>query len=336
MLPAGQMIDRYVVEAELGRGACAVVYRVRHTRLGSRHALKLLAHPPEALKTRLDLEGQIQARLRHPNIVAVTDVIVHSGMPGLVMDCIDGPDLGEWIATAQPDPDTAEAIFRGILAGLEHAHQLGVIHRDLKPNNVLLEIFGTAPVPRITDFGIAKDLDSSVNLTRTSVSMGTPRYMAPEQWRDSKNVDERADLFSMGSLLYEMVCGEPAFPQDNLPDIYAAVSSEGYIDPRTHRPDCPDNLYAAIVACLRPTPAERVPTCEVLRAILDGEPWTPPHLTVVPTHKLDETFFIHEDVPRRRPWFRAAVVTLLLGAVGIFAANTFHHQEPVVPSPPTV
>lgn len=145
----------------------------------------------------------------------------------------------------------AERIFRGILAGLAHAHNLGVVHRDLKPSNVLLDNSGTLPIPRITDFGIAKVMDSGKNLTRTSASMGTPRYMAPEQWRDSKSVDPRADIFSMGSMLYELICHQSAFPADNIPDIYSAVASERYIDPREHCLDCPEHIYTAIVGCLR-------------------------------------------------------------------------------------
>src|SRR5687768_13858957 len=114
MLTAGQIIDRYRVEAELGRGACAVVYRVRHTMLGSLHALKLLQEAPTSLQQRLVQEGQIQATMRHPNVVAVTDIVDVEGVPGLIVEYIEGPSLEQWLRDHRPDLVEAEALFRDI------------------------------------------------------------------------------------------------------------------------------------------------------------------------------------------------------------------------------
>ena len=282
MLSSGQIIDRYEVLEELGQGACAVVYRVRHTRLGSDHALKLLLRAPTALRARLEREGQIQARLRHPNIVPVTDVVDFNGMTCLIMDCVAGPDLDAWCRSHRPDLAVSEQLFRGILSGLTHAHRLGIIHRDLKPSNVLIDTVNDQPLPRISDFGIAKEVENEVALTRSRASMGTPRYMAPEQWRDSRSVDARADIFSMGCMLYELISGQAAFPADNLPDIYAAASTGTYTDPGALLPTCPPHLRAAILGCLQPDPQRRIPDCDALLRVLDGKPWALPAPTLAP------------------------------------------------------
>lgn len=156
LLTAGQRIERYEVEALLGAGGMAVVYRVRHTSLGSLHALKVLTHAAPGVARRLMQEGRVQSSLRHRHVVTVTE-------------------------------------------GVAAAHQAGLVHRDLKPGNVLTDTSGPALTAKVADFGIAKLhlADRSVALTGTRVALGTPSYVAPEQILDSKRVDARADLFSL-------------------------------------------------------------------------------------------------------------------------------------------
>ncbi len=272
-LQIGQQIDRYIVEAILGEGACGVVYRVRHARLGSQHALKVLLRTPRAMQIRLAQEGQIQAGLRHPNIVPVTDIIDINGTPGLIAEYIDGSDLDEWRRLNRPSPEAAERIFRQLLAGLAYAHSHGIIHRDLKPSNILVAHIDGEPVARITDFGIAKVLsEDSPELTRSQASMGSPRYMPPEQWRSSRDVDVRADVFAMGCILYELLCGQPAFDGDNLPDIFQAAAAERYTDPEMLCDGISPALRATIIGCLRADREQRLPDCAAVLRSLNSTP----------------------------------------------------------------
>ena len=184
MLSPGDKVERYRVEALVGEGGMAVVYRVRHETLGSLHALKVLTFTSSRIRSRIVLEGRIQAQLRHPNIVPVTDVLEVNGSPALVMAYVEGPTLEEWIHGNSPVVlDQAEKLFDGIVAGIAEAHANHLVHRDLKPANVLLADTSRGLVPRITDFGIAKALapvSDSGDQTRSGVAMGTPAYMAPE------------------------------------------------------------------------------------------------------------------------------------------------------------
>jgi len=269
-LQTGAEIERYVVESELGRGGMAVVYRVRHARLGSHHALKLLSLTSRSLQERLLQEGQLQATLRHPNIVAVTDVLDVEGQPGLVMELVEGPTLEDWLLTRRPSYDQAERLFRGVLSAVEAAHAKDLVHRDLKPANVLLAPYSGELVPKVADFGLAKALAeaSSRPGTRSGVSMGTPKYMAPEQIRDAGGVDARADLFSLGAILYELVTGRPPFDGPDVLSVFNAVAS-GSFAPLPD--DVPEHLARAVRGCLVVDPRGRIPDCATLRAVLDGD-----------------------------------------------------------------
>jgi serine/threonine-protein kinase len=146
-LAPGEIIDRYTVLSLLGEGGMAAVYAVRHNTLGSRHALKLLKIENEGIQRRLVAEGQVQASLRHPNIVSVTDVLIVDGQIGLLMEHIDGPALDAWLREHRPSQKDALALFRGILAGVSRAHRAGLVHRDLKPGNVLLDSADGLTIP---------------------------------------------------------------------------------------------------------------------------------------------------------------------------------------------
>jgi serine/threonine-protein kinase len=216
MLAPGQRVDRYEVEALVGQGGLAEVYRVRHTELGSVHALKILLFRKKSLDERLLLEGRIQAQLRHPNVVAVTDVVRHDGQVGLLMEYVDHISLDELIEQRGwlPLPEALE-LFAPVLAGVHAAHAAGVLHRDLKPANIMLARTAGGLVPKVADFGIAKVVDDDmVGSTREGTAMGTPGYMAPEQVLDAKTVDVRTDVFALGAILYELLTGRRAFADD--------------------------------------------------------------------------------------------------------------------------
>lgn len=272
-LASGDALERYVVECEIGRGGMAVVYRVRHTTLGVRHALKVLSIPGEGVQSRLLQEGRVQAAVRHPNIVAVFDVLDVRGAPGLLMEYVDGPAL-DWALADGLSVDEAERLFRGVLAGVHHAHENGLIHRDLKPANVLLAQGDGGRIPKVTDFGLAKVLQNepSMRATRSNVAMGTPDYMAPEQIRDAAGVDRRADVFALGVILYELVCGRRPFEGPDTLTILNAIVAGAYTPPEMIAPDLPPRIVDAIHGCLQVQRDWRLPDCEAVLAVLDGHP----------------------------------------------------------------
>ncbi len=272
VLQLGTMVERYEVLGLLGQGGLARVYRVRHTQLGTIHALKLLSLSREGMAERLLLEGRIQAQLRHPNIVNVSDVVQFEGQPGLVIEFVGGPTLEDWLRIEGP-PSIEEAleIFAQIVAAVRAAHQIGVLHRDLKPANVLLEKQASGKfVPKVADFGIAKvamGLSTSreaMSRTQNGVAMGTPGYMAPEQFNDAASADARADVFSLGTILYELLTGAQAFAEASLLDTLNAVAHGKYRPLPELNPHVPSHVADAVQRAVSPDPANRFPDCEAL------------------------------------------------------------------------
>ncbi len=337
-LSTGDRLERYEILGELGSGGTARVYRARHVELGTFHAIKLLQLSVPGLHERLLSEGRIQATLKHPNVVAVTDVVRHGEAPALVMELIDGPSLDGLIARYQPSLPQVDAIAAGLLAGLRAAHAAGLVHRDLKPANVLIAVEHGRVVPKIADFGLARALDGALGElggshgTRAGVAMGTPAFLAPEQFRDAKSADQRADLFSVGALLYELCSGTPAFRGDNLMELYQRTSTGGYRPLREVAPAVPERMVRAVDAALRPDPTDRPATAEALLALwLDGsvvsdDAWEEAHLRLVrslaPRTKLAEgtgtaTGEVAVEVPRPAPRPTSAARTR--GALGLLA-----------------
>ncbi|TVQ89192.1 MAG: serine/threonine protein kinase [Deltaproteobacteria bacterium] len=270
----GQVIHgRYEIERTLASGGMATVYVARHIALGSQHAVKLLHLPSPEIRERLLLEGRLQARLRHPNIVVVTDILDVDHAPALVMELVEGPALDEWLDEHRPTLDEAEKIFMGILAGVDHAHKHGVVHRDLKPANVLLAPMPGGFQPKVADFGIAKVVEEVLEQksgrlrTRTGLGMGTPCYMAPEQTHAS-TVGPAADVFALGAILYELALGRRAFQGESYVDILAAARDGQYDDPADVQPDLPLRVVQAIRGALAPSLDERIADCTTLVRVL--------------------------------------------------------------------
>jgi serine/threonine-protein kinase len=267
ILEAGETIGRFVIEGVLGEGALAVVYRVRHKNLGTQHALKVLKVPHDIVVERLMNEGRAQATLQHENVVSVTDIVDIDGAPGLLMEYVEGTTLKDVLRHGRLSLRQAASVGRGLLAGVSAAHRAGLIHRDLKPANILMQIRGKRMVPKITDFGLVKALggDPGGSLeTRTGIVLGTPHYMAPEQFDDARNVDQRADVFSVGVILYELVTGQRPYTGSGLLDIMNAAMKGDYPPLEELCPDLPDGMQLAIESALQAERDERVGNCEVL------------------------------------------------------------------------
>ncbi len=274
ILEPGQEIEKYVVEGILGEGGMASVYRVRHKTLGSMYALKVLSIPSRTVRKRMLQEGRIQATILSSNVVQVVDVLDINGMMGLLMEYVKGPSLDEFLKENTLQLDEALAIFGGILSGVEVAHKKGLIHRDLKPANVLLHLADDGLYPKVTDFGIAKSGESAdpVDVTRPGSTMGTPSYMSPEQIQDASRVDLRADIWSLGCILYELITGLRAFPGESILDILNSVVRGEMKDPTDLVDHIPQQVLDAINGSMVMNPDDRIPDCATFAAILAGKP----------------------------------------------------------------
>ena len=265
MLQPGDIVGRRRVELVLGEGGAATVYRVRHTVLGTLHALKVLhvVHPD--LRERLLEEGRIQARLRHPHILSVHDVLTVSESPALLMDFVAGGTLASRLSGSGMDRETALARFIEVVEGVAHAHADGVLHRDLHPGNVLLDDSSGSEIAVVSDFGIARVLDEgSARRTRTGVAMGTPAYMAPEQAAGSKDTDARADIFSLGVMLYRLMTGRLPFEDEDAVAALLAAREGRWMPPGDLVPDLSPALCRVIERSLAPDPADRWLDCTAL------------------------------------------------------------------------
>jgi len=251
MLATHSVVERFTVLRVLGAGAMATVYLVRHNQLGSLHALKVLREPSGRLLRRLLREGRSQGALRHPNVVSVNDIVSVQGQPGLVMEFVEGPTLREWMGTRPLPLEQVDDLARGILAGVAAVHRQGMVHRDLKPGNVLLQIAHDRLMPRVTDFGLVKvlaDAEGDGPRTRTGAILGTPAYMAPEQLRAAGAVDARADVFSVGVLLHRLVTGRLARTDGGAPVVELG-------------PEVPSRMVGTIAAALQVEAAARPADC---------------------------------------------------------------------------
>lgn len=264
MLQPNDVVDRYVVEEILGQGGMALVYRVRHQQLGTLHALKILSIEAGGAQRRLLAEGRAQAQLDHPNAVAVSDVIEVDGRAALVMEYLEGGSLEDWLLT-DPTPAARLKVFAQICDAVAAAHQRGWVHRDLKPANVLMKPTDRGPVPKVADFGIVKLVGEPGTRTgtRSGSMMGTPGYMAPEQIDDASSVDARADVFSLGCLLYWILTGKPAFEGDTALELLGNVASD------RHRHLPANHAQRDLVErCLARRPADRPADAAVVLELL--------------------------------------------------------------------
>ncbi|MED5372110.1 MAG: serine/threonine-protein kinase [Myxococcota bacterium] len=277
MLSAGAKLGRYKVIRAIGRGAMATVYAAQHVELGSFHAIKVMNLTSPHLISRVLQEGRIQAGMRHPNVVPVTDVLRIGGVPALVMDLVDGPGLDLWLETETPTLLQVDSLARDLLSGVGAAHGQDRIHRDLKPGNILLEVQGDRVVARVTDFGLAKVLDSGgMARSHTGVVMGTPAFMAPEQFRDSKAVDKRADVFALGAMIYQLLAGKPPFKAPDIIAQFRRIEEQNHLRLDALLPHLPPEMTEPVHAALSFDPADRPPDARAMLEAWCGDRSLPP------------------------------------------------------------
>lgn len=272
MLAKGATVGAYIIEGPLGSGGMATVYRVRHSVLGSEHALKILRADlvkSAQIRARFLDEGRLLAQLRHPGLVRVTDIVSEPDLAALVMDLMVGQSLADVLARGPLSVTQAAGIALQVLAALDHIHAHDIVHRDLKPSNLFVTPAADGRVTvRVLDFGIAKV--SGQDRTRSQATMGTYAYMSPEQIRNPASVDRRSDLFAMGAVIYEMVTGEPAFTGDTDYETMQRVVDAAYTPVSAHLDSVPAALTEAIGTALQRDPADRFADARAFAATLRG------------------------------------------------------------------
>ncbi len=263
------VVDGYTIVSELGRGGMGVVYKARDLRLDRFVALKMM-HPEgpnrEQVVVRMLTEARAAAHLQHPNLVPIYEVRECDGCPVLVFEYVDGGTLAERIARQPIDPDIAAHMMETLAKVLAYAHSRGIVHRDLKPANILIAQDGTL---KVSDFGLARQLDDDKRQTKSGMLIGTPGYMAPEQ--ASGNLGQlgpAADIHGLGAILYEMLSGQPAFRGTSILETLEMVRTQDPVSPRRLRRSVPRDLETICLKCLRKNPDERYLSASLLSAEL--------------------------------------------------------------------
>ena len=276
--------EHYLIEAELGRGGMAAVYGALDLRLNRKVAIKVL--PPEhafndAVRSRFVREAQMAARLSHPNIVPIYAVDEKDGLVYFVMALVDGESLASRLRDGVRMPtDEVRAIVSSVADALGYAHTQGVVHRDIKPDNILLD--RATQRPMVTDFGIARAAAEEHRLTVTGMAVGTPAYMSPEQAMGEREVDGRSDIYSLGIVAYQMLAGETPFKANNTPSMLMKHVSAPLPPLMARRPDGPADLVRAVERSLAKRPEDRWRTAAEMREAILGRRDVPPASGVPP------------------------------------------------------
>jgi WD40 repeat protein/tetratricopeptide (TPR) repeat protein len=264
-------VPGYEIIQELGRGGMGVVYWAWQSGLNRTVALKMIlagGHAgPEAL-ARFRTEAEAVARLQHANIIQIHDIGEHDGRPYMALEYIDGGSLAEALNGTPWPARRAAALVETLARAIHHAHQQGIVHRDLTPGNVLMTKAGQ---PRITDFGLAKLLvGGGPTLTETGMILGTPSYMAPEQAAgQAKAIGPATDVYALGAVLYELLSGRPPFKAETPLETLQQVQSQQPVSPSRLQPKLPRDLVTMCLKCLQKEPAKRYASAEALAEDLD-------------------------------------------------------------------
>jgi serine/threonine-protein kinase len=333
---------KYRIESVIGEGGMGAVFAATHTVTEKRVALKWMRPDlvgQHGAVQRFMREAQAAGRLNHPNVVDIYDIGEHDGSPFLVMEYLQGEPLGAALERSLLSPQQVVRYLIPAMRGVSAAHARGVVHRDLKPDNIFLckNADGSDREPKVLDFGISKvtSADGALNprLTRTGAVMGTPYYMSPEQLRDAAEIDERTDVYAFGVILYEALTGRVPFDAENYSALILEIATGTPKRPRQLRPEIPEGLERIVLKAMARDPDDRYANVDGLGRALEpysrtssraprkdrkdkdqDEPIEPQRASLSVT-----TPFVSDsplETSRRRPWLGAAAAVLLALAGG--------------------
>lgn len=273
---AGRQLGRYQIVEEIGRGGMGQVYKVHDTELRRVVALKTMMFSGDNTREaeRFLREARVTAALRHPHIVTLYDFGCIDGTHFFTMELLTGGSLQKWIKKETHSPKQTVEVMLQVVSAVEYAHAQGVIHRDLKPGNIMFDSLGAA---KVMDFGLAKVAQASKRLSRTGHIIGTLEYMPPEQVEGrSSLIDERSDVYSLGAILYEMLTGRPPFANKGYASLLAQITTKDASVPTRVRRRVPRALEDICICCLHKEKASRYQSARELREdierFLRGEP----------------------------------------------------------------
>ena len=311
----------------IGRGGFAEVFEVVDTDLQRRLAVKVLRSDlPWSVGTitRFKQESRAIARLNHPNTVPIHFVGEGEGLVYYAMPYLEGRTVTEVLRAEGPlSADYALRIVEPILDALQHAHDHGLVHRDVKPDNILLE--SATGRPLLVDFGIVKYLDGPAHLTESGFIVGTPLYMSPEQALGSQSVDARSDVYGMGAVLFQLLTGAPPFEGTDSQEIVGRHIREPVSSASLSRDNVPPWISAIVLRCMAKHPDDRYPTAravlEAIRAGRAGAAADPVGLLPRADESPTETMAVAKGRPAPRPWMAGAAAAALVGAVLVFSGS---------------
>lgn len=329
-----KVLDNYELLEPIGKGGMAMVFKARHLETGAIVAIKVLSRrcqDPVVLR-RFEQEFHAAHRLSHPNIVQAIEFCNTNSRTYLVMEYVDGESLGDRIARDGPMPE-AEAVRIIVQAaqGVQYAHEQGVIHRDIKPDNLLLTPDGQV---KLTDLGLAKTLFSPEDLTQTGSGLGTPHFMAPEQFRDAKHADARCDIYGLAATLYMMVTGKLPFGQCSPMECWLKKNKHELEPPRAIVPTLSKRTEFAINRAMATAPENRPATLRAFVLDLAGRT-KPTHRNAVGdtskpifvsyTNHENQVYFTKQTVETLRRWIRSGLLNNACNVRGSWKPDGPYH-----------
>lgn len=325
--PTLPTIPGYRIDAVLGRGGMGVVYLAHQIGIDRPVALKMVLSGIHSSRTLLDrflAEAKAVGRLKHENIVQIFDSGWHENLPYFSLEFVDGPPLSQKIGAEPMDPVEAARLVAPLADALQYAHSQGIVHRDVKPGNVLLTSQG---VPKLADFGLAKQLEDNSDLSRTGDVIGTPGYMAPEQARGQTDITGSVDIYGLGGLLYCALTGRPPFMAAKSVDTIIQVLEQEPVTPSRLQPGVPKDLETICLKCLQKDPAQRYASAgdlaDDLNRFIQGEP-----IAARPVGKIERGYRWARRKPRIAGLVATATISALLLMIGgPIAAGVIYAQK---------